>query len=78
MKVKTQDYEIELVCLASEVITVKAKSLESARKKAFKKRKQCDFNAYIDDCVKVLDKESKLIIDDKLLFTSFITVEIDE
>jgi hypothetical protein len=66
-------FKIELTCLASEIIEVKAKSLKSARRKAMKKH---TFNADTD-CVKVLIKEEHEIINSETFKTSFITLGVD-
>ena len=69
-------YEVELICLASEVIEVEARSLKQARKKALKDVKNLDFNAYAE-CVKILIKEEHEIINKKTFKTSFTTLEVD-
>jgi hypothetical protein len=72
-------FEIELICLASQVIEVKAKSLKSARKKALKKN-NFNINSALDeysDCIKILIKEEHEIINSKTLKTSFTTLEVN-
>jgi xanthine dehydrogenase molybdopterin-binding subunit B len=69
-------YEIELICLGSIIVEVKARSLKEARKKALKKIKEHDLNAYID-CVKILIKEEHEVINSETFKTSFTTLEVD-
>ena len=68
-------FEIELVCLASEIVEVKARSIREARKKALKKHKEVNFNSYTD-CIKVLIKEEHEMINSETYKTSFTTLEV--
>jgi hypothetical protein len=72
-------YQIELICLASQVIEVKAKSLKAARKKALEKN-NFNINSALDeysDCIKILIKQEHKIINSKTFKTSFTTIEVE-
>lgn len=58
IKKHKQNYEIELINIGSCIVEIQATSLKQAQKKAFKKRNQCDFNKYNEDCAKILLRET--------------------